>query len=63
MADLITALARLRAFRSNWNDDDQIDVKSQPTAADLDTILAAAHALDDDEVTRPFNGGGLDGLI
>jgi hypothetical protein len=42
MSDLITALTRLRAFRSTWEADAQIDEESQLTAADLDTIIAAA---------------------
>ena len=42
MSDLITALSRLRAFRSTWADDARIDEESELTAADLDTISAAA---------------------
>ncbi|WP_445190939.1 hypothetical protein ACT009_09985 [Sphingomonas sp. Tas61C01] len=42
MADLLTALERLRAFRSTWDADAEIDEQSGLTAADLTTILAAA---------------------
>jgi hypothetical protein len=60
MADLITALARLRAFRSTWEPNAEIDEKSGLTAADLDAILAAAEAPDDDEPGGSFNGGDYD---
>jgi hypothetical protein len=60
MPDLISALARLRAFRSTWEGDATIDEGSQLTAADLDTILAAAEGPDDDGSSGPLNGGDYD---
>ena len=32
-------LARLRAFRARWNDDDTVDTASGLTASDLDMII------------------------
>lgn len=59
MSDLISALARLRAFRSTWNAEDEIDEVSHLTAADLDMILAAADGPNDDEAGAS-NGGDYD---
>lgn len=41
------AAARLRAFRTSWNDDDVIDDESGLTAADLDAILTRIEAMKD----------------
>jgi hypothetical protein len=56
MSNLISALARLRAFRSTWEDDAEIDEESGLTAADLDTILAAAEGADEDASGDLLNG-------
>lgn len=60
MSNLITALTRLRAFRSTWDDDAQIDEVSELTAADLDVILAAAEAPDVEDTGGSLNDGDLD---
>jgi len=41
MLDLTSAIARLRAFRSSWDAEDQIDEATGLTAQDLDLVLAA----------------------
>ena len=42
MTDPRKSIARLKAFRSTWNEGDQIDEQSGLTADDLDTVIAAA---------------------
>ncbi len=44
---MTTPLARLKAFRTSWNDDDLIDEDSGLTAADLDAVIADADRLVD----------------
>lgn len=46
--DLSASLARLRAFRATWNEQDQIDARSGLVARDLDRVMWAAES-----------GGGL----
>ncbi len=60
MADLISALARLRAFRSTWDDEAVIDEESGLTATDLATILAAVDgpAEHEQDTSPPFNDLG-----
>lgn len=54
MVNLLDALARVRAFRSVWNDGDEMDEESHLTTADLDVILAAA-----DSSGEADSGGAL----
>jgi len=45
MADLASAIARLKDFRATWEDDAVIDEESRLSAADLDTIIRVAEGM------------------